>query len=250
MLLKDKKAIVTGASRGIGKAIAKKFAEEGASLALFGTQRARGEAACEEIKQAMRNLSGNVVFYEVNVANMKEIDEAIKQVLTDFGTVDILVNNAGITRDNLLLKMSEEDWDTVLNTNLKALFNTSKAIIRTMMKARFGKIINISSVVGLIGNAGQVNYAASKSGIIGFTKSLAKELASRNICINCIAPGFIQTEMTDVLSDVQKQALLTQIPLQRLGRGEEIANAALFLASGLSDYITGQVLTVDGGMVM
>lgn len=248
-MLKGKKAIITGATRGIGKAIATGFAKEGASLALFGTNSALGKEVEEELKPFLKE-GAKAVFYKVDVASTKEVENSIKQVIDEFQRIEILVNNAGITRDNLLLKLSEEEWDQVIDTNLKSVFNTCKAIMRPMMKARYGKIINITSVVGLMGNAGQTNYAASKAGIIGFTKSLAKELASRNICLNCIAPGFIQTAMTDVLNDQIKENLLNQIPMQRFGKPEEIANAALFLASSLSDYITGQVLTVDGGMVM
>jgi 3-oxoacyl-[acyl-carrier protein] reductase len=249
-MLKDKKAIITGGTRGIGKAIAKKFAESGCSIALFGTNATVGKEAVEEIAASCNHPNFKISFYQVNVGNTVEVEAAIKQVMEEFGSVDILVNNAGITRDNLLMKMGEEDWDQVIDTNLKSVYNTSKALIRTMMKARFGKIINITSVVGLIGNPGQTNYAASKAGIIGFTKALAKEVASRNISVNCIAPGFIQTAMTDVLTDEQKKSLLGQIPMNRLGQPEEIANAALFLASDASNYITGQVITVDGGMVM
>ncbi len=248
-LLLNKKIIVTGGTRGIGKSIAKLFVEQGASVALFGTNAEKGKAAVEEIHSFL--VQGQTVaFYQVDVSLTDSVEETVKKVLDTFGQIDVLVNNAGITRDNLLMKMTEREWDSVLETNLKSLYNTCHAVIRTMMKARKGKIINITSVVGLIGNAGQTNYAASKAGMIGFTKSLAKEIGSRNICVNCIAPGFIQTEMTEILSDQQKQALLQQIPLQRLGQPEEIAQAALFLASHSSDYMTGQVLTIDGGMAM
>jgi 3-oxoacyl-[acyl-carrier protein] reductase len=249
-LLSNKNAIVTGGTRGIGRSIAKIFVEHGASVIIFGTNPDKGQEAIEEISSGLGPLQ-KILFYQVDVGNTIEVDEVMKKILQDWGgRVDILVNNAGVTRDNLLMRLSEEDWRQVIDTNLKSIFNTCRALARPMMKARQGKIINISSVVGLTGNAGQTNYAASKSGMIGFTKSLAKELASRNICINCIAPGFIQTEMTDVLNEEQKQAILAQIPLQRLGSVQDIANAALFLASSLADYITGQTLTVDGGMVM
>jgi 3-oxoacyl-[acyl-carrier protein] reductase len=248
MLLQNKSVIITGGTRGIGKAIVLLFLKQGAEVAFFGTNLESGKKAEEEYKTLYPEAK--VVFYQVNVAKQEEVDHAIKGVLESFGKVDILINNAGITKDGLLMKMSEEDWDAVLNTNLKGVFNTCKAMTRPMLKAKSGKIINITSVVGLIGNGGQTNYAASKAGIIGFTKSLAKELASRNILVNCIAPGFIQTAMTDVLPQAQKDQLLSQIPMQRLGQPEEIANVALFLASALSNYITGQVLTVDGGMVM
>lgn len=247
-LLKNQVAIITGGTAGIGKAIALLFAENGAKVAILGTNLERGAKTLDEIA----SIAGkeNAMFLQVNVAFTAEVDEAVKKVLATFQHVDILVNNAGITRDQLLMKMSEEDWDSVMDINVKSCYNTAKALVRSMMKARKGKIINVSSVVGLTGNAGQANYAASKAAIIGFTKALAKELASRNICINCIAPGFIETQMTEILTEAQKEATLAQIPLGRLGQPIEIANMALFLASGLSDYITGQVFTVDGGMVM
>lgn len=248
-MLKGKKAIITGGTRGIGKAIALRFAKEGASIALFGTNETVGKEAEAEVRKELQE-GQKVTFYKVDVSSTKDVDAAIKQVLEDFQGVDILVNNAGITRDNLFLRMSEEEWDQVIDTNLKSAYNTCKALTRTMMKAKSGKIINITSVVGLIGNAGQANYAASKAGMIGFTKALAKELASRNITLNCIAPGFIETAMTDELKEEHKTAFLSQIPMERFGKPEEIANVAVFLASPLSDYITGQVITVDGGMVM
>lgn len=248
MQLKGKKALVTGATRGIGKAIAKRFVAEGASLAFFGTNVALGKELEAELKAAYPEQQ--IQFYAVDVANAQEVEATVKQVLETFGGIDILVNNAGITRDTLLLKMSEEDWDKVMATNLKSVYATSKAVIRQMMKARSGKIINITSVVGLTGNAGQANYAASKAGMIGFSKSLAKEMGSRHICVNCIAPGFIDTAMTEVLTDEQKEGIFNQIPLGRLGLPEEIAHAAVFLASSYADYITGQVIAVDGGMVM
>lgn len=248
-LLLGKKIIVTGGTRGIGLAIAKRFAEQGASLAIFGRDQSRGEAAANEIKTLMKP-DQKVKFYALDMSRGEEVEQVIGQVYADFETVDVLVNNAGITRDGLLMKMKPEDWDAVLTTNLTSAFNTCRAVIRPMMKARQGKIINITSVVGIIGNAGQTNYAASKAGMIGFTKSLAKEIGGRGISVNCIAPGFIKTDMTDVLNEGQKEALLGQIPMGRLGEPQEIADAALFLASSLSNYVTGQVLTVDGGMVM
>ncbi len=246
-LLADKKAIVTGGTRGIGKAIAASFVEQGAAVALFGTNREKGEIAAQELKS---QGTGQVRFYQVDVSDGNQVEKCIEQVYQDFGSVDILVNNAGVTRDNLLMRLSPEEWDIVLTTNLKSVYNTCRSIVRPMMKQRQGKIINIASVVGLMGNAGQTNYAASKAGMIGFTKSLAKELASRNICANCIAPGFIETDMTLALNEKQKEAILNQIPMQKMGQPKDIAAAALFLASPLADYITGQVLTVDGGMVM
>lgn len=245
-ILDKKVAVITGATRGIGKAIAHCFTKEGAHLAFFGTNKALGI----EVEQELQSLfpEQKIRFYSVDVSNTVEVEKALQQVLTDFGTVDVLVNNAGITRDGLLMKLSEEDWDRVLDTNLKSVYNSCKALIRPMMKARKGKIINITSVVGIMGNAGQTNYGASKAGMIGFSKSLAKEVASRNICVNCIAPGFIETAMTGVIPEEKKGEFLNTIPLKRFGHPEEIAHAALFLASSLSDYITGQVLTVDGGL--
>ncbi len=247
-LLKGQTAIVTGGTAGIGKAIAIKFAEQGAKVAIFGTNAERGAQVVQEIHTLTQ--SDNALFLQVNISNTNEVDAVIKKVLEASPVVDILVNNAGITSDKLLMKMDEEDWDNVMAVNVKSCYNTCHALVRSMMKARKGKIINMSSVVGLIGNAGQANYAASKAAIIGFTKALAKELASRNICVNCLAPGFIETPMTGTLTPLQKEAALSQIPLGRMGMPDEVAHAALFLASGLSDYITGQVFAVDGGMAM
>lgn len=245
-LLKGKKALITGGSRGIGFAIARRFAECGADIALFGTNSERGHKAAEELK----NTGQKVFFFQADVSNEEQTLQGIESASECLGGIDILVNNAGITKDGLLMKMKKEDWQAVLDVNLNSIFYTSKAVIRAMMKAREGRIINISSVVGLMGNAGQTNYAASKAGIIGFTKALAKEVGARNITVNCIAPGFITTDMTEALTEAQKGQLLAQIPLGRLGAPEEIADAALFLASPLASYITGQTLTVDGGMVM
>lgn len=240
--------LVTGGTAGIGAAIAKRFAENGAYVAIFGTSIERGNQIVAEIK-ALPNSAG-ASFYQVNVASTQEVDQAIKKVLEERGQVDTLINNAGITRDQLLMKMSEEDWDDVMDVNVKSCYNTCRALFRNFLKAKKGKIINMSSVIGLTGNAGQVNYAASKAAIIGLTKSLAKEMASRNIQVNCIAPGFISTPMTDAMTDVQKTSTIEKIPLGRMGSPDDIAYAAMFLASNWSDYITGQVLTVDGGMVM
>lgn len=240
-MLKGKTAIVTGGTAGIGQAIAQKFAQEGATVIILGTNPERGAKVAQEI---------NGHFYAVDIADTAKVDECIKLILEKHPVIDILVNNAGITRDQLLLKMTEEDWDQVMDVNAKSCYNTCKALIRTLIKARKGKIINVSSVIGLIGNAGQMNYAASKGAVIALTKALAKEVASRNIQVNCLAPGFIETRMTNEMTDAQKQATLAGIPQGRMGKPEEIANAALFLASHLSDYVTGQVLTVDGGMVM
>ena len=249
-LLKGKKALITGGTAGIGKEIALAYAKQGADVTIFGTNKERAEETLQELEK-MRVSPEQTFFAEiVDVSNKKSIEEVIEKILARWGTVDILVNNAGITRDGLLMKMSEEDWDSVIDTNLKSVYNTCQTLVRTMLRAKAGKIINISSVIGLTGNAGQVNYAASKSGMIGFTKALAQELATRNICVNCIAPGFIKTRMTDALTEVQKEAIVKKIPMGRIGDPQDIADAAVFLASPLSSYITGQVLTVDGGMVM
>lgn len=245
-LLKDKVAIVTGATAGIGKTIAYKFAASGARVILFGTNRERGEGAVKEIHENIPGSSAE--FFQVDVSQFALVESTIKEILVKYRQVDILVNNAGITKDQLLMKMSEEDWDSVMNINVKSCYNTCHALVRAMMKARYGKIINMSSVVALKGNIGQANYVASKAAVIGFTKALAKELASRNICVNCLAPGFITTGMTDTLTESLKEALLNNIPLGRFGASEDVANAALFLASSLSDYITGEVISVDGGM--
>ena len=243
-LLKNQTAIVTGGTAGIGKAIALMFAQQGAKVIIIGTNEERGAGVVEEIGKERAE------FVKLNVGKTAEVEEAIKKILTTHPQIDILVNNAGITRDLLLMKMEEADWDQVMETNVKSCYNTCHALVRSMMKARKGKIINVTSVIGLIGNAGQANYAASKAAIIGFTKSLAKELAPRNICCNCIAPGFIETSMTEGMNEQQKEATLAQIPLRRMGHPNDIAHMALFLASPMSDYVTGQVLTVDGGMVM
>ena len=247
-LLKGQTAIVTGATAGIGKSIATKYAEQGAFVVVIGTNTERGEAVAAELN-ALPGSSG-AKFMKVDVSNFQEVETAVKAILELRGQVDILVNNAGITRDQLLLKMTEEDWDSVMDINVKSCYNTCKALVRTFLKAKKGRIINISSVVGLTGNAGQVNYAASKAAMIGMTKALAKELASRNILVNCIAPGYIATAMTEVMTPAQNEATLASIPLGRMGAPDDIANAALYLASPMADYVTGQVITVDGGMVM
>ncbi len=249
-MLKGKVALITGGTAGIGKAIACLYVQNGADVIILGTNKERSEQAVKEIEACKVEATQKVACFLVNVSKSKEVDEVVEKVLKDWGKIDILVNNAGITRDNLLMKMSEEDWDQVIDVNLKSVYNTCRALSRPMMKARSGVIINISSVIGLTGNAGQINYAASKSGMIGFTKSLAKELASRGVRANCVAPGYIETQMTEVLPIPVKEAILTKIPLSRIGQPRDIANAALFLASDQASYITGQVLTVDGGMVM
>ncbi len=249
-LLREKKAIITGGTAGIGKEIALSFAKQGAHVAIFGTSSERAAEVLKELETLRLFPEQQFRADIIDVSSKSSVDHVMQQILGVWGNVDILVNNAGITRDGLLMKMSEKDWDDVIDTNLKSVYNLCQSLVRSMLKARSGKIINISSVVGLTGNAGQVNYTASKSGVIGFTKALAQELATRGICVNCIAPGFIQTKMTDVLTESQKEAIVKKIPMGRLGSTEDIANAAIFLASPLSDYITGQVLTVDGGMVM
>ena len=246
LLLENQVALVTGAGRGIGKAIALRLAGEGARVACCGRTLANVEATVTAIVAA----GGQAKAYAVDVADAGQVTATCEQVFKDFSRVDVLVNNAGVTRDQLLLRISEADWDAVLDTNLKGAFLFTKAISRAMLKQRSGRIVNISSISGLTGNAGQSNYAASKAGLIGFTKSAAKELASRGITVNAVAPGFIVTDMTAVLgADVQEQ-LKARIALGRLGEPEDIANAVLFLASNLAGYVTGQVITVDGGLVM
>ena len=239
-------AVVTGAGRGIGRAIALKFAQEGADVVVVSRTQENSEKVAAEI----RALGRKAWAFAVDVADSAAVSAAAEKILADCGKVDVLVNNAGVTRDGLLMRMSDADWDTVLNTNLKGAFLVTKAFSRAMIKARAGRIINISSVIGLIGNAGQCNYAASKAGLIGFTQSAAKELAGRGITVNAIAPGFIETDMTAELKPEMKEALLKQIPLGCLGQSDDIAGAALYLASPAARYVTGQVLTVDGGMVM
>lgn len=245
-LLEGKSALVTGASKGIGRAIALEFANQGAQVAFtYLSSVEKGEALASELEA----LGVKAVGYRSDAAQFKDAEALIAQVVEEFGGLDILVNNAGITRDNLLMRMSEEHWDAVIETNLKSVFNTVKSAARSFMKQRSGSIINITSVVGIKGNAGQANYAASKAGIIGFTKSVALELGSRNIRCNAIAPGFIETEMTEQLDEKTVQTWRDAIPLKRGGQPSDVANAAVFLASDLSGYISGQVLQVDGGML-
>ena len=239
-------AVVTGAGRGIGRAIALKFANEGADVVVVSRTQENSEKVAAEI----RALGRKAWAFAVDVADAAAVNAAAEKILAECGKVDILVNNAGVTRDGLLMRMADVDWDLVLNTNLKGAFLVTKSFSRAMIKARSGRIINISSVIGLIGNAGQCNYAASKAGLIGFTQSCAKELAGRGITVNAIAPGFIQTDMTSELKEEMRAALLKQIPLGSFGEAEDIAGAALYLASPSARYVTGQVLTVDGGMVM
>jgi 3-oxoacyl-[acyl-carrier protein] reductase len=239
-------AVVTGAGRGIGRAIALKFAAEGADVVCVSRTQENSEKVAAEI----RALGRKAWAFAVDVADAAAVSSAAGKILAEAGKVDILVNNAGVTRDGLLMRMSDADWDMVLDTNLKGAFLITKAFSRAMIKARTGRIINVSSVIGLIGNAGQCNYAASKAGLIGFTQSAAKELASRGITANAIAPGFIETDMTSELKPEMREAILKQIPLGSFGSAEDIAGAALYLASPAARYVTGQVLTVDGGMVM
>jgi len=244
--LKDKIALVTGAARGIGRAIALELARSGASVAVVDID----EQAAAAVSGELASLGVRAKAYRCDVSDLAEVEKMAGECLQDFGRVDILVNNAGITRDTLLLRMKEEEWDLVLRVNLKSAFNCTKALSRNMLKQKSGRIVNISSVVGLMGNAGQANYAASKAGLIGFTKSLAREFASRGITVNAVAPGFIQTEMTASLSDEAKARLADQIPLGSLGMPEDVAAAVAFLASDKARYITGQVIHIDGGMVM
>lgn len=247
MLLDGNVAIITGASRGIGRSVAIELAKAGAKIVI---NYAGNHAAAKEVEEAVKAIGGEALLIQADVANAEAVDQMIKQTMDAFGRIDILVNNAGITRDTLLMRMKEEDWDAVINTNLKGVFNCTKSVSRVMMKQRSGRIINMTSVVGIMGNAGQANYAAAKAGVVGFTKSMAKELASRGITVNAIAPGFISTDMTAVLSEQVKNDLSAQIPLGRLGTPEDVAGAVLFLASGAANYITGQTINVDGGMVM
>lgn len=246
-MLNGKVAVITGASRGIGKAIAVAMAKEGATVVInYNGSKARAE----EVQKEIEENGGKAGVYQCDVSDFAACEAFMKEVIKEYGRVDILVNNAGITRDGLLMAMSEEDFDQVLDTNLKGAFNCIRFCARQMLKQKGGRIINMSSVSGVAGNAGQVNYAASKAGMIGMTKATAKELASRHITVNAIAPGFIETEMTDALGDKVKEAAVGQIPLGTFGKPEDIANLAVFLASDKASYITGQVIHVDGGMVM
>ena len=243
MDLTGRVALVTGGSRGIGRAIADTLHTAGAGVAVLGRDAERARAAADALGERALAVAADVAVGD-------QVAEAVAQVEQGLGPIDILVNNAGLTRDGLLARMSGEDWDTVLDANLKGAFLLTKAVTRGMMKRRWGRVVNITSVVGLMGNAGQANYAASKAGLIGLTKAVARELASRNVLVNAVAPGFIDTDMTRALTDQQRDALRAQIPLGRLGQPADVARAVLFLASDHADYITGQVLVVDGGMVM
>ena len=247
MHLDGKTALVTGASRGIGRAIAIRLASEGASVAINYAGNAK---AAEEVKSIIEAAGGKAMLVQADVSSAESVEAMIKEVVEAFGGIDILVNNAGITRDGLLMRMKEEDWDAVINTNLKGVFYCTKAVSKLMMKKRAGRIVNMASVVGLTGNAGQANYAAAKAGVIGFSKTMAKELASRGITVNMVAPGYIDTDMTAVLSESVRETMVSGIPLGRAGTPEDVANAVLFLVSDNASYITGQVINVDGGMVM
>lgn len=247
MTLEGKTALVTGASRGIGRAVAVALAAAGARVAV---NYAGNDAAAEETKAAIEAAGGTAILVKADIASSEEVEEMVKRTVEAFGQIDILVNNAGITRDGLLMRMKDEDFDAVINTNLKGVYYTTKAVMKLMMKKRYGRIINMASVVGLTGNAGQANYAAAKAGVIGFSKTVARELAPRGITCNMVAPGLIATDMTKDLPEKAKEAMLASIPLGRAGQPEDVAQAVLFLASDNASYITGQVIKVDGGMVM
>lgn len=246
-MLEGKTAIVTGASRGIGRAIALELAKNGANVVV---NYAGSQGKAEEVVNEIKSLGKDAIAVKANVANIDEVTALVKETIDTFGSVDILVNNAGITRDNLLMRMKEEEFDEVININLKGVYNCIKAVTRPMMKQRGGKIVNLASVVGVSGNPGQVNYVAAKAGVIGITKTVAKELATRNIYVNAVAPGFITTDMTDQLPEAAREQMLNLIPLNRLGEPEDVAKVVRFLASSDADYITGQTIHVDGGMVM
>ena len=246
MSLKDQVVLITGGAQGIGKAIASRFADEGCKLVICDIN----ENNLMEAKGELEKKGVPVLTVKANVADSNDVDEVVRKSVDNYGTINILINNAGITRDNLMLRMSEEDWDAVITINLKGTFLFTKACAKILAKNRSGAIVNIASIIGVIGNAGQANYAASKAGVIGLTKTTAKELAKRNVRVNAIAPGFIQTAMTDKLTDDIKQMMLTQIPLARFGQPSDVANLAVFLASDQGSYITGQVIKVDGGMVI
>ncbi|MGN1051307.1 MAG: 3-oxoacyl-[acyl-carrier-protein] reductase [Acutalibacteraceae bacterium] len=247
MKLQNKVAVVTGGSRGIGLAICKKFAKEGASVAILDIC---DESVAENALNEIRELGAKAEFYKCNVALFEECKATVDKIISDMGKIDVLVNNAGITRDNLMLKMEEKDFDSVISVNLKGTFNMMKATYRTFMKQRSGRIVSLASVVGIMGNVGQANYSASKAGVIGLTKSVAKELAGRGVTVNAVAPGYIDTDMTSVLSDKVKEQLAEGIPMKRRGTPEDVANVVCFLASDDASYVTGEVIRIDGGLAM
>lgn len=247
MLLDGKVALITGASRGIGRAIALSLSAAGAAVAV---NYAGNDAAAEAVRSEIIKNGGRAIIIKADVSDAAAVDTMIEKVIAEYGTIDILINNAGITKDTIVARMKQQDWTAVINTNLSGVFNCCKPAAKLMMKKRAGKIVNMASVVGLTGNIGQANYAAAKAGVIGFTKSLARELAARGITVNAVAPGFISTDMTAVLSDKARENILNGIPLKKMGSPEDVADAVLFLVSGRADYITGQVINVDGGMVM
>jgi 3-oxoacyl-[acyl-carrier protein] reductase len=240
-------AVVTGGSRGIGKAIALELAENGANVVINYSKDSKG---AQEVAENIRNKGIDCLTIKANVSSASEVENMVETIIERYGRIDILVNNAGITRDSLLARMKEKDWDDVIDINLKGVYNCTKSVVKIMMKQRWGRVVNISSVVGITGNPGQTNYSAAKAGIIGFTKSCARELASRGITVNAVAPGFIRTDMTDKLRNEIKKELESKIPVGRLGKPEDVAHTVLFLVSSKADYITGQVINVDGGMVM
>ncbi len=244
MEFENKVVVVTGAAQGIGKEIALGFAKQKATVIIFDLN----EEVLKETQKEL-NVYTDCSYYLVNVTNTSEVDETVNKIIDKFTKIDILVNNAGITKDNLVLRLSDDDWDKVIAVNLRGSFICSRICAKKMVKQRKGKIINISSIIGIIGNAGQSNYAASKAGLIGLTKSMAKELGARNICVNAVAPGYIKTKMTEILSEKVKEEMLKRIPLKKMGTTEDVANGVMFLASDKADYITGQVLVVDGGMI-
>ncbi len=246
MMLKDKVAVITGGGRGIGRCISELLAAEGAKIAICEYMMETAEETC----QALRQKGTDATPFAVDVRDSSLVNDAVNNIVDKYGQIDILVNNAGVTRDGLLIRMKDEDWNFVLDTNLKGSFYFTRAVLKPMMKSRSGRIVNIASVVGLMGNAGQANYSASKAGLIGLTKTTAKEVASRSICVNAVAPGFIETEMTKKLSEEVREKNRQYIPLGAFGTPQDVASAVLFLCSDLSKYITGQVITVDGGMVM
>ncbi len=247
MLLDGKVALVTGASRGIGRAVAIELAKEGAAIAI---NYAGNIKAAEEVKEIIENDGGKAIIVQADISDEEATAAMVEKVIAELGGIDILVNNAGITRDNLFIRLKAQDWNAVINTNLTGMYNCTQPVVKYMMKKRTGKIINMSSVSGLIGNLGQTNYAAAKAGVIGFTKSLAREVAARNITVNAVAPGFIATDMTAAMPQKAQEKVLGTIPMGRMGQPEDIANAVLFLASDKASYITGQVISVNGGMVM